>query len=73
MNDLSEIKISFGNEKVQNTHSEENNKDRISDESQIPYLLLHFNENLGKKFYKKTIKENIFLIDLRCGWILRLI
>jgi hypothetical protein len=57
MNDLSEIKIYFGNEKVQNTHSEENNKDRISDESQIPYLLLHFNENLGKKFYKKTIKE----------------
>ena len=57
MNDLSEIIVSFGNEKIQNTHSEETNRERITDESQIPYLLFHFNENLEKRFYKKTIKE----------------
>ena len=62
MNDLNEIVVSFENDKnhnyIQQTHSEENsNKDKISDESQITYVLFHFYENLGKRFYKKTIKE----------------
>lgn len=61
MNNLNEIIVSFENEKnnyFQQTHSEENiNKDKIYDESQITYLLYHFYENLGKRLYKKTIKE----------------
>ena len=59
---LNDIIVSIDNEKYQNyiqqTHSEENsNKDKISDETQITYLLFHFYENLQKRFYKKTIKE----------------
>ena len=58
MNNLNEIIVSFDNEKIQNTNSEENyNKEKINDESQLTYLLFHFYENLGKKLYKKTIKE----------------
>ena len=59
---LNDIIVSIDNEKYQNyiqqTHSEENsNKDKISDETQITYLLFRFYENLQKRFYKKTIKE----------------
>ena len=62
MNSLNEIVVSFENENkensIQNNNIEEKyNKKKEFDESYLNHLLLHFYENLGKKFYKKTIKE----------------
>lgn len=62
MNSLNEIIVSFENEKkensIQHNNSEENyNKEKIYDESHITFLLYHLYENLGKKFYKKALKE----------------
>ena len=62
LNDPNEIIVSIDNEKYhsyrQQIHSELNSKkDKINDESQINFVLLHFCENLRKKLYKKTIKE----------------
>ena len=62
MNSLNEIIVSFENEKkensIQHNNSEENyKKEKIYDESHITFLLYHLYENLGKKFYKKALKE----------------
>ena len=46
-------------EKIEEELKEEENKKEVSsmEESRFNNLLIHLNENLSKRFYKKTIKE----------------
>lgn len=70
MNDPKDIILSIENAKEEvslnqsNIEKIDNNeKDLISEEIRFENLLIHLKENLGKKFYKKTLKEIDLLIQ----------
>ena len=75
MNSLNEIVVSFENEQKENSYQqseENNNKEIITSNKQLTYLIYHCYENLSKSLYKTTINkinnlvkvQNIDIFDL---------
>ena len=69
MNDPKDIIVSIENKEEENiinkSSSDKNNEKEteVNDQSHQNNLLFHLYENLGKKFYKKTLKEIDLLIQ----------